>query len=162
MPAPAISTPTKYTARGSTDFYWLTATANYLSPTRAELNAGTSLKNVINASSGWSVTTGQIDVPVLADRFTATIPGAITAEASTLTVVASKTGTDARQLMPRDAAGFIVILHGGDVAGQKMDIWPVTVGSVSKQISVGGDAADMLVFSFSPTNVPASDVTIPA
>jgi hypothetical protein len=64
--------------------------------------------------------------------------------------------------MPQDTAGFIVILYGGDVAGQKMDVWPVTVASVAKQISFQGDAPDTLVFSYSPTAVPASTVTIPA
>jgi hypothetical protein len=75
---------------------------------------------------------------------------------------ASKTGVDARQLMQQDFPGFIVILYGGDVPGQKMDVWPVTVSSVSKQISFGGDAPDTLVFAFSPSAVPASTVTIPA
>jgi hypothetical protein len=97
----------------------------------------------------------------MANRFTSKIPGAITAEDSSLTMYASKTGADARTVMPQDAVGNIVLLFGGDTAGNKMDVWPVTVASVSKQISVQGGDADTLQISFSPTNVPAQNVTIP-
>jgi hypothetical protein len=162
MPAPDITASVKYTSRGTTDIYWVPTIANYLSPSRAELNAGTRLTPQISGSSGWTVTSAQIATPNLSDRFTSSIPGAITAEDSSLTMYASKNGVDARALMPQDATGNIVILYGGDVAGQKMDIWPVTVSSVAKQISVAGDAADALVLSFSPTNVPAQNVAIPA
>lgn len=162
MPATSIAAPTKYTDRGLSDYVWVVAIANYLAPTRAEINAGTSLKAVVSDASGFSVTSEQIETPVLAERFTTKIPGAITAEDSTLTVMSSKTGTDAGTLMPQDSVGFILVMHGGDVAGQKMDVWPVTVSSVSRQMSIQGDAANMKVVTFSPTAVPAVNVTIPA
>lgn len=162
MPATSIAAPTKYTDRGTTDYVWVVTIANYLAPTRAEINSGTSLKAVVADSSGWSQTSEQIETPVLAERFTTKIPGAISAEDSSLTVLSSKTGTDAGTLMPQDATGNIIIMHGGDVAGQKMDVWPVTVSSVSRQMSIQGDAANMKVITYSPTAVPATNVTIPA
>lgn len=162
MPATSIAAPTKYTDRGVTDYVWMTTCANYLSPTRSEINAGTSLKLVVNDASGWNVNSEQIDTPNLADRFTTKIPGAISAEDSSLTVYSSKTGTDAGTLMPQDSSGYVLVLHGGDVAGQKMDVWPVTVASVSRQMAIAGDAANVKVITFSPTSVPAINVTIPA
>lgn len=161
MPAPAITASTRFTSRGTTKVYWVVTIANYLSPTRAELNAGTDLSPQVADSSGWSVSSDQIDTPDMATRFTSKIPGAISADDSSLTLYTSKTGVDARTLMPQDAVGYIVWLDGGDTTGNKMDVWPVTVSSVSKQRAVQGDNADTLVISYAPTNVPASNVTIP-
>lgn len=161
MAAPAITASTRYTSRGTTKIYWVVTIANYLLPTRAELNAGTDLSPQLTDSSGWSVKANQIPTPDLASRFTTSVPGEITAEDSSLTMYASKNGVDARTLMPQDTVGNIVLLYGGDTAGNKMDVWPVTVASVSKQISVDGSKADTLMISYSPSNVPASSVTIP-
>jgi hypothetical protein len=75
---------------------------------------------------------------------------------------ASKNGTDARALMPRDAVGYVVWLDGGDVASNRMDVFPVTVSSVSKQRSASGEDADTLVFAYAITSEPAENVSIPA
>lgn len=166
MPAPNIAAPTKYTARGSTRVVWCSGAgsiATYTSGiTRAEINAGLDISRVVTDSSGWSVSTEQIEAPSLADRYTPTVPGSISAEDSSLTCFASKNGVDARQSMPRDAVGYIVWLDGGDVAGYKADIYPVTVSSVSKQRQVQGGDPDTLVISFAITDVPAENVTVPA
>jgi hypothetical protein len=162
MPATSIAAPTKYTDRGTTDYVWMTTCANYLSPTRAEINGGTSLKLVVADAAGWSMSSAQTKTPNLADRFTTSIPGPVDADDSTLTVYSSKTGTDAGTLTPQDAAGFMAVMHGGDVAGQKMDIWPVTVASVSRAMAIKGDAANMKIITYSPSSVPAMNVTIPA
>lgn len=162
MPAPAITASKRYTARGSTKIYWVPSIANRAAPTRVELNAGTDLSPQIADASGWSVSSEQIDTPDLATRYTSTIPGSISAEESSLTLYASKDGVDARSLMPRDAAGHIVVLHGGDVQGNKMDVYPTTVSSVSKQIQVGGGEADTVVISYAITAEPSENLTIPA
>jgi hypothetical protein len=163
MAATNISAATRFTSRGSTVIYWLTTIASPTTAvTRAELDAGKNLSPQIMDGSGFTVSSNQIDAPDMATRFTSKIAGSIEAEDSTLTMYASKTGVDARQLMAQDTPGYIVILYGGDVAGQKMDVWPVTVASVAKQISFGGDAPDTLVFTYSPTAVPTSTLAIPA
>lgn len=162
MAATNISAATRFTSRGSTVIYWLPTCANISSPTRVELNAGTNLSPQIMDGSGWTVKSEQIDAPDMATRFTSKIAGSISAEDSTLTMYASKTGVDARQLMAQDTAGFIALLYGGDVPGQKMDVWPVVVASVAKAISFQGSDPDTLVISYSPSSVPSSTVTIPA
>jgi hypothetical protein len=166
MPAGALTFgSTRYTSRGSTVIYWIASggIASYTTAvTRAELNAGINLSTQLMDASGWTVSTDQINAPDMSTRFTAKIAGAITADDSSFTMYASKNGVDARQLMPQDAQGFIVILFGGDIAGNKMDVWPVVVGSVAKQISVQGSDPDTLVISYTPTGVPAVNLTIPA
>lgn len=162
MAATPISPITKYTARGSSKSYWLTACADITAPTRIELNAGTDLTPQIADESGWSVSSAQIETPDKDTRYTSTIPGVISAEDSSCTMYADKEGTDATVLMPRDETGFYVILDGGDIPGNKMRVFPVTVSSVSHQASVDGSSADTNMFSFAITDEPAEGVTVPA
>jgi len=161
MAAPAITASTRYSARGNTKIYWVATIASPSAPTRTELNAGTDLSPQIMDAEGWSVKSEQIETPDLANRYTSTIPGSITAEDSSLTMYASKNGVDARALMPRDAVGYIVLLHGGDVASNKMDVYPVTVSSVSKQMSASGKDADTIVVTYAITSAPSENVTVP-
>lgn len=162
MAAPAITASTRYTSRGTTKWYWVPAIADPTAPTRIELDAGTDLTPQVMDRSGWSVSTAQIETPDAATRYTSTIPGNITAEDATLTMYMDKEGVDARALMPRDETGFIVILDGGDVAANKMDVYPVTVSSLSKNREVSGENADTIVFSYSITAEPSEDVAVPA
>jgi hypothetical protein len=161
MAAPAISAATRYTSRGTAKWYWVVTISNYLSPTSGELNAGTDLSPEVMDSSGFGLESDQIDTPDVSSRFTKKIPGPINAEDSTLTMYQSVTGTDARQLMPQDTAGFVVIFPGGNVTGRKMHCWPVRVASVKYQYSADGSDADTMVFTYSPTSVPAENVTVP-
>ncbi|MFC5996951.1 hypothetical protein ACFQE5_22325 [Pseudonocardia hispaniensis] len=162
MAAPAITSSTRYTSRGTTKFYWVAAIADPDAPTRLELDAGTDLSPQVADRSGWSVSSEMIQTPDLASRYTSTIPGTISAEDSSITFYMDKEGVDARALMPRDQAGFIVILDGGDVAANKMDVYPVTVTSHSKNREVGGGAADTLVISYAITSEPSENVPVPA
>jgi hypothetical protein len=162
MAAPAITASIRYTSRGATKFYWIPTAADPAAPTRSEMNAGTDLSPQIADSSGWSVSSEMIETPDLASRYTSTIPGTISADDSSLTFYMSRDGVDARALMPRDETGFIAILDGGDVAANKMDVFPVTVSSHSKQRSVQGSDADTLVISYAITSEPSENVTVPA
>jgi len=161
MAAPAITASVRFSARGATKIYWVATIASAASPTRSELNAGTDLSPQIMDAKGWSVSSDQIKTPDLATRYTSTIPGSITAEDSSLTMYASKNGVDARALMPRDAVGYIVLLHGGDTASNKMDVYPVTVSSVSKVMSVSGDDADTIEIAYAITAQPSENITVP-
>jgi hypothetical protein len=53
-------------------------------------------------------------------------------------------------------------MDGGDVAGYKMDTYPIKVMSVGKVRSVGGDAADQLTLQYSITSEPGENLTVPA
>lgn len=161
MPASPITASTRYFDVGLTKVYYCPAVANPDAPTRAELDAGTDLSPEIAEIDGWSVTSNQIQTPDFGTRFVAQIAGRIEASDSSITFYASSNSVDVRGLLPRDTTGFIVWLDGGDVSGQKMDVYPVTVTSVSKMRSAGSEAARIQV-SFSITAEPSEDVTIPA
>lgn len=159
MAAPNISGSSRFIPEGATDFYWVVTMANYLSPTRSELNAGTRLTPEVSSSGNWGITSNAVDTPDLATTFTSQIPGKITIDGSTLNMYADVAQADARTLMPRNAVGFIVKFPGGDVTGRKMSVFPCKVGSVSEPIAFG--AAIELNFTYYVTKIPAENVTVP-
>lgn len=160
MPTPVITASTRYFDVGLTKVYWVPTIANKAAPTRAELNAGTDLSPEIADITGWSVSSNLIQTPDFSNRFVAQIPGRIDAQDSSLTFYASSTSVDVRTLLPRDQVGYILWLDGGDVSAHKMDVYPVTVRSVSKMRSASNDAARIEI-AFSITAIPAENAPIP-
>ncbi|WP_432169052.1 hypothetical protein [Streptomyces sp. 1222.5] len=159
MVATPIAPTTRYIPPGTTRYYWVVSISNYNAPTRSELNAGSDLTAEISAVSGFATNSDQQDTPDLGSRFTGKIPGRITADDSSITMYASSNSSDARTLMPRDSAGYIVILPEGDVTGQKMDVFPVKVTGVPKSRDVENPAG--MTFQYAITKIPAENVTIP-
>lgn len=150
----------RYFATGTTKYVWCTSVANKLAPTRAEINAGTDVSGDIAEVNGWQVTSDLIEVPDINSRFTSKIPGRTSADDSSIKFYADPSGADARTLFPRDTTGFILRMDGGDVTGRKMDVFPVRVSSVPKEMGTGDDAATINVM-FAITSEPAENVTIP-
>jgi hypothetical protein len=109
--------------------------------------------------SGFATNSDQQDTPDLGSRFVSKIPGRITADDSSITLYASSNSSDARTLMPRDSAGYIVIFPEGDMTGQKMDVFPVKVTGVPKSRDVENPAS--MTFQYAITRIPAENVTIP-
>lgn len=159
MVAPNISASDRFIPEGATDFYWVVTIANYLSPSRAELNAGTRLTPEVADSGNWAITSNAIDTPDLATTFTSQIPGKITVDGSTLNMYSDDNQADARTLMPRNAVGYIVKFPGGDITGRKMSVFPVKVGSAGEPTSFGNPT--VLEFSYYVTKIPAENVTVP-
>jgi len=160
MAATPIASVDRYYTKGTLKWYWVPTIADKSAPSRAELNAGTDLTGEVAECDGWAVSSNFVDAPDVNSRFTSKVPGAIEAEDSSLTMYADPSGSDARTLMPRDETGFVVRLGGGDVAGRKMDVFPVTVGALSKPFEM--DGTPVVTFQFAITSEPAEDVTIPA
>jgi len=162
MVATQITAVNRYWPVGTTKWVYVPTIANYLvAITRAEINAGTDLSAEIADINGWTVTSNQIDTPDVNSRFRSKIPGPIEAEDSSLTIYADPSGTDVRQLLPRDASGYIVRMDGGDVAGRKCSIFPVKVASQNKLMGTDEEAGRIEI-AFTVTRVPAEDLTIPA
>lgn len=160
MAASPLTASTRYFDPEITKVYFVATIADKSAPTRTEIDAGTDLSGEIADLSGWVVTGEAIQTPDLGSRFTSTIPGRIQAEDSSLTFYSDESGSDVRSVLPRDTAGYILWLDGGDVTGNKMDVFPVRVLSVGKQRSTS-EAARVQV-QFSITAEPAEDVDVPA
>lgn len=161
MAATPITPATRFFRPGTTKCYWVVSISNILAPSRAELNAGSDPSKDIADIAGWMVSGQKIDTPDLNSSFVSNIPGLTSADESSITFYASETGVDVRALMPRNTSGHIVWMDGGDVAGRKMDVFPVRVLSVGKQRSMGAEAARITI-QYAISSVPAEDVTIPA
>lgn len=160
MPATPLSAVSRFFSTGTTKYVFCVTVANKLAPTRSEINNGTDISGEIKAVDGWKVTSELIDVPDLNSRFTSKIPGRTSADDSSLTLYADPSGSDARTLFPRDTTGFILRMDGGDVTGRKMDVFPVRVSAVPKDMGTGDDAATLMV-QFAITSEPAENVSIP-
>lgn len=159
MVATPIAATSRYIPPGTTHYYFVSTIANKNAPTRPELDAGTDLTNEIAEVSGFSTTSEQTETPDLGSRFTGKIPGRITADDSSITLYMSSTSNDVRTLLPRDTSGFIVAFSEGDVAGRKMDVFPVKVSGQPKKRDIE-DAATIEI-QFTITSIPAENVTIP-
>jgi hypothetical protein len=161
MPATPIQKSTRFYTVGRTQCYFVpTIVAANLEPTRSELNAGTDLTREIAEMEGWTTTSETIDTPDMVSRFVSSIPGAITAEDSSLTFYASEDSDDVRVVFPRDTAGYIVWMDSGDVPDATMDVFPVQVASAPKVRSM--DNATMIRVDFNITREPVENVVIPA
>ncbi|MBL3670641.1 hypothetical protein JL475_32670 [Streptomyces sp. M2CJ-2] len=158
--ATSIQASTRYYRRGVTKVLWVPTIANLNSPTRAELDAGTALEGETGAMAGWQTTSATVPTPALGSRFTPVVGGEITASDSSLTFWASKDGDDVRTLLVREAVGNIVWMDEGDVDGQTMDVYPVTVTSQAKVREL--DTAAQIMCQFAITSEPSENVTIPA
>lgn len=162
MPTPAITASTRFMRAGISKTYYIpTIAATNLTPTRAEMNAGTDLSSEVNAVAGFAVNSGFIDAPDYSTTFTAKISGRTASDDSSITFYDSQTTVDVRSVLPRNTTGYLMFLDGGDVAGQKADVFPIKVGSNTAQRTVDEEPA-LRTVTFAITRTPAENVTIPA
>lgn len=155
----ALSATVRYIAPGTRKYVWVATIAAPATPTSAEITAGTDLTGQVADASGWTTTSNNVDAPDFGTRFTPKVPGMISADDSSLTFYQSTTSTDVRTLLTRDLKGFIIIFPEGIHTSNTMDLFPVTVSSVSKQQSQT-DAAQLQV-QFTITSVPLENLAIP-
>lgn len=159
MPPSQIAAYQAYYQPGVTKVYVVTTMVNYLAPTRAELDAGLDVTRQVRSIEGFQIEADQIERPDMASLFVSKIGGRTNAADSSLGIYAAKNGADARTTLVFGFTGFIVMLDGGDVAGYKMDVYPVQVIAKPKQ---RGDSDPLnMMYMFSITQPPAEDVTIP-
>lgn len=163
MAPPPLTQTDRYIHPEVAKVYWLStvAAANAI-PTRAELNAGTDVTREVADAPGWEVSADRQPVPDLGSKFTSRISGRINPGDSQIAFWADQQTTgDIRALLSRGDQGYITILHGGDVAGQLGDNYPVEVSAISKPLMIGGEPARINV-DFSIRRQPAEEFTIPA
>lgn len=161
MAATPISAASRYIPEGTWHFNWLPAVAVLASPTRAEINAGTDLSGQVASYGTWAVIGTAVATPDLASTFVPSIPGLLSADGTTLSMYADVAGADVRSLLPRNTAGFMLVLPGGDVPGRKMNAFAVKVLQSSPSSSIGGNPATIELV-FTPTLAPVENITVPA
>jgi hypothetical protein len=162
MAAPKADATTRYINPGTTVVLLVDTIADITNPTRAELDAGLDVSEQVGEATGWLVSGAAVDMPDLAKVFTGNLPGRTSAEQSSLSFYADKTGADLREKSVRGAETNVVWMDGGDVPGYLCDIFPVRVLSQGLTRSVAGDAAATLPVQYAITSQPAQNVVIPS
>ena len=163
MPTPLATAAVRFTDNATSVVYFVPSiAATNLTPTRAELNAGTNIGVDLNDLDGWSIEADQIDTQALNDAFRTKIPGSLQSPDSSLTFYTSKSGVDIRALLPRGTSGYVIFLDGGDIAGNKAEVYPVTVTSNAVMRTMQGKEAAKVKVGFAITRTPAQLVTVPA
>lgn len=160
MSATPIASSVRYYRRGLSKVSWVPTIANKAAPTRSELNAGTELAPETGAVEGWQIMSEVVETPTLGSKFNAKIDGAISADDSSLTLYASQSGTDVRDLLTRGTNGYIVWMDEGDTPGRGMDVFPVRVLSQVKLRDL--ENAAQVQIQFAVTSEPEENVVIPA
>lgn len=162
MPTPAITTSTRYTSIGLTKIYFLPAVAAAgLTPTRAEMNAGTDLSPQVADWTGWIVSGVQINTPDLSSVFESSISGRVSAAKSSIAFYASQTGVDVSTLLPRTTVGFIQWLDGGDISGNQCEVYPIIVMANGIDRDNKMTLADRVMVDFAITKLPGQNLIIP-
>ena len=162
MAAPAIDKTDRFFAPEITKIVFCPDTVDFdkAAPTRAEIDAGKELMNEVSAVNGFNVSSNMIDAPDYGSRFTSQTGGRTSVADSSLVFYQSRDTHDVREILPRGTKGFVLIMWGGDVADQLMDVFPVESTSAGKSIPDNADS-DITV-AFAITSEPAEDVMIPA
>jgi len=159
-PPPSLNTAIRYIPQGTSACYFITATANYQAPTRAEMQAGVNLTNEIASLTGFTVSSASVAAPDMSTRYVSNVVGQITSTDGVLSCYMDQHSNDVRSVMPQDTTGWVIFLWGGDVAGQLMDVWPIHVGANSPQPDLA--SAQLVEVQCTITSKPAINVTIPA
>lgn len=163
MPTPLATAAIRFGDNATTVVYYIpTIAATNLTPTRSEMNAGTNIGVDLVDLDGWSVEAEQIDTQALNDSFQTKIPGSLSAPDSSLTFFTSRTGVDIRALLPRGTSGYLMFLDGGDIAGNKAEVYPVTVTSNAVMRSLQSKDASKIKVGFAITRSPGQGITVPA
>jgi hypothetical protein len=160
MAATPIAATERFFAPEVTKIVFVTELGSKSSPLRSEIDGGLELSGEVSDASGWNVSSAQIDTPDYGKKFTGKIGGRTEVADSSLKMYQSQDTDDIRRVMPRNTRGFILIMWGGDVPTQMMDVYPVEVLSNGKTIP--DSAAADITISFSITDEPAENVLIPA
>lgn len=130
-------------------------------PTRVEIDAGTDWTDEVAEMTGWALSAQRVAVPDLGRKFVSQVGGRINPSDSSIMFWASEDTLDIRDAIATGDKLYVMIAHGGDVTGQKADLWYVEVNAISKPIVVGNESPRITV-EFAHLARPLEDFAIPA
>jgi hypothetical protein len=160
MPATALTPTKRFIRPGVTKFYWVTTMANYLTPTRLELDAGKDWSAELASISGFAVKSENKEAPDMGSDFVSSVIGMTKADDSSVTLYLSSDDVDVRDDVDRGDAGYAVIMDAGDVTGYKMDIFPARISGMPQDRDLENVAT--VTIEFAITRRPATGVAIPS
>lgn len=172
MPTPPIGASNRYFDVAVTKVYYLPAiAASTLVPTRTEMTAGINLTPELVDWAGWAVDSEYFDTQNLNSSYRTKAPGIKFCADSSVTLYTSKNGVDVRSSLAIGATGYMMFCDGGDIGGNRAEIYPVAVGSAMVLRSSGNDTtssgtntitASWVKIGFAITGTPNQAVIVPA
>lgn len=160
--------PQRFFDRKTSKIVFMPSVASKTAPTRAEINAGTVLATPGSAATesisdvgGWISRNNPIAATDLNSDFDKQEPGTFSADASSLTFYADLTGTSIRSTQAEGTVGYMGLMWAGDVAGRRMQVWPVRVAADNDLPSLGNELHRFEI-QYAPFDAPAKNVVIPA
>lgn len=164
LPTPtALAATVRYIAAGTRKWLFVPTIATQATPSSAEFTAGTDLTKQIKPDgvSGFAVTADQVDAGDYGTNFTSKAPGMISADDSSLTFNADKSGVNpVATLLARGVSGYIVDCFGGIVTSGKCNIFPVTVTTSDPTTGSNDEIVGWMV-GFAITGIPSEGVVLP-
>ncbi len=153
----------RFFRRGLSKVRFAAAIADQSVPTRMEINGATPLSDEVADMGGFQLTNSPIATPDLSTTFTSQIEGEDTTADSTITFYDRTDAAAAaiRAALAKGTSGFILLLPYGDVAGNRMEVWPVKSTGVNDEWTMGNDPARFMV-GFAITSPPEQDANVPA
>ncbi|MCA1571934.1 MAG: hypothetical protein LC798_16810 [Chloroflexi bacterium] len=160
--------PQKFFDRKTSVIRAALSVASKTAPTRAEINGaivlatpGSAATEAIADLNGWTSRNNPISTPDLNSDFDKQEPGTFSADNPTFTFYADLTGTVIRAQLAEGTVLYVMLMWAGDVAGRKMQVWPVRVAGDNDLPSLGNEM-HRFETQFAPFDAPAKNVTIPA
>ena len=154
--------------RNTSKIVFMPSVASLTAPTHGEINAGVVLAlpgsqavEAIADVNGWKSQNNPIPVPDLNTDFDNTIPGTNSADNPTITFYSDLVAEPVKVSQAEGTAGFMGLMWKGDVAGRKMQVWPVRVAANNEMPSLGNEAAKFEV-QYAPSFKPEKNAVIPA
>jgi hypothetical protein len=151
--------------KGKTKVRWIPTIALYSTtgiPSTAEATAGTDLSPQLNEINGFTFKNSPIDTPDMSSALVTKVSGEDTLEDSSLVFYEDDTTNPIQTLLAKGTNGYVGFYYKGTAganpaSGDKIEYYPVQVGSNSRRYTAGNEAA-MYEVAFTVTNVP-KDVT---
>lgn len=155
----------RFMRKGKMKVYFATTIASTTTaPTVAELTAATHLTPQIGEMNGFTFSNSPIQTPDMDTKFVSQIPGEDSTEDSSLVFYELDGTNPIKAALAKDTDGYVVIFPAGlagsaPAAGDKCEVWPVTVSSNSRRYTNGNEAG-MYEVKFACTEEPAIDVSV--
>lgn len=160
MGATPITAVKRFYAPEITKIAFCTTVAAKNAPTRSNIDAGTEVLPEVSAVNGFQITGNTIDSPDYGSRFTPQTVGRTQVGDCSLVFYQDQETNDVRTWLTEGETGFVLIMWGGDVEGQLMDVFPVQV--LSCGLSIPDNANADITVAFAITSKPAVNIVIPA
>jgi len=144
--------------KGITKVWYVTGTVTKAAPTAVQVLTGIDLTEGIGEMNGFTYSNNPIQTPNLNTKFVSQIPGEDSTEDSSLVFYEDKVSATLRDGLDKDDTGYIVIFATGiagatPAAGDKCEVWPVTISSNARKYTAGNEAA-MFEVKFATTSEP--------